>query len=90
MDSWKENFNSGMSVSIVRPSISEPSHDSLKWSDYIYLTEVTTGYWGYICKNADSFIAFIQWKRKFEKSNPICFCSSVTELPIVYRIIIIR
>ena len=75
---------------VVRPSISEPNHFSLKHSNYIYLTEVTTGYWGCIYKNAYSFIAFILWKGKIKEKRSIRFCSSVTELPIVYRTVIIR
>ena len=51
---------------------------------------MTTGYWGYIHNKANSFIAFIPWKGKIKEKNSIHFCSSITELLIVYRTIIIR
>lgn len=52
--------------------------------------ELTPGYWGFFCKNADSFIFFIPWKGKIKKNDSIPVCNSVTDLPIVYRTVTIR
>lgn len=86
MRNWKVNYNHSVPVPIYQfQHLWTGPHDSRKQPNSIY----PTSYSGHICKNADSFIAFILCKGNIKAKSPVCFCTPVTETPIVYKTIII-